>query len=62
MRPGYFVGIIIMLLIIGEHFWMKKHSSPREITIVVIAAIAGGVFAGFLLEWALSLFRKFMQA
>lgn len=62
MRPGYFVGIIIMLFIIGEHFWKKKHSTTKEIFIVVIAAIAAGVFAGFALEWALSLFRTFMQA
>ena len=62
MRPGYFVGIIIMLFIIGEHFWKNKHSTTKEIFIVVIAAVAAGVFAGFALEWALSLFRTFMQA
>lgn len=62
MRPGYFVAIIIMILIIGEHFWTKKNSSTREVIIIIIAAIAAGAFAGFALEWALGLFRTFMQA
>ena len=62
MRPGYFVAILIMLFIIGEHFWRKKHSTTREVIIIVIAAIAAGAFAGFALEWALSVFRTFMQA
>lgn len=62
MKPGYFVGILIMLFIIGEHFWKNKQSTTKEIIIIVIAAIAAGAFAGFALEWALSLFRTFMQA
>lgn len=62
MKPGYFVGILITLIIIGEHFWKNRHSTPKEIFIIMIAAIAAGVFAGFALEWGLSLFWKFMQA
>lgn len=62
MKPGYFVGIIIMLFIIGEHFFKNKHSTTKKIIIIVIAAIAAGAFAGFALEWALNLFRSFMQA
>lgn len=62
MKPGYFVGILIALLIIGEHFLKNKHSTTKEIFIIVIAALVAGAFAGFALEWALSLFRTFMQA
>lgn len=62
MQPGYFIGILIMLFIIGEYFWKHKKSTTKEIIIIVIAAIVAGAFAGFALEWALSLFRTFMQA
>ena len=62
MKPGYFVAILIMLFIIGEHFVKNKQSSGKKIVVVVIAAIVAGAFAGFALEWALSIFRTFMQA
>lgn len=62
MRPGYFVGILMMLFFIAEHFWKNKHSSKQEIFIIVIAAVVAGIFAGFVLELGLHLFRKFMQA
>ncbi|MEO7313689.1 MAG: hypothetical protein ABIW47_00775 [Ginsengibacter sp.] len=62
MKPGYFVGILITLIIIGEYFLKSRHSTPKEVIIIVIAAIVAGAFAGFALEWALNLFRTFMQA
>lgn len=62
MKPGYFVGILITLIIIGEHFFKNRHSTPKEVFIIVIAALVAGAFAGFALEWSLSLFRSFMQA
>ncbi len=62
MKPGYFVGILIMLFFIAEYFWKNKHSNAKEILIIVIAAIVAGAFAGFALEWTLNLFRTFMQA
>lgn len=62
MRPGYFVGIVITLIIIGEHFWKNRHSTPKEVITILIAALVAGAFAGFALEWSLSVFRTFMQA
>lgn len=62
MQPGFFVGILIMLFIIGEHFWTNKQSNTKEMIVILIAALVAGAFAGFVVEWALSLFRTFMQA
>lgn len=62
MKPGYFVAILITLIIVSEYFWKNKQSSIKEIIIILIAALAAGAFAGLAVEGALSLFRVFMQA
>lgn len=62
MKPGYFVAILIILIIVFEYFWKRKRISAKEVIIILIAALAAGVFAGLAVEGALNFFRWFMQA
>ena len=62
MNPGYFIGIFITVFLLAEHFLFGKKNSTRKNLIAVIAAIAAGVFAGYLFTWGINIFRTFMQA
>ena len=62
MKPGYFVAVLIILIIVLEYFWESKQISTKEVIIILIAALAAGVFAGLVVEGALDFFRWFMQA
>lgn len=62
MKPGYFVAVLIILIIVFEYFWKRKRISAKEVIIILIAALAAGVFAGLAVEGALNFFRWFMQA
>lgn len=60
MKPGYFVALVMLLIIVGEYLFKSKQISFREVLIFLIAALAASVFAGLIAEGALELFRIFM--
>ncbi len=60
MKPGYFVALVMLLIIVGEYFFKSKEISFREVLIFLIAALAASVFAGLIAEGGLELFRIFM--
>ena len=62
MKPGYFIGLFITVFFLAENLLIHDHLTAKEIIKTGIAAVVAGAFAGFLFEWAIGLFRKFMQS
>ncbi len=62
MKPGYYIGLCIIIFFVVEFFLTHNDITTKEIIKRVIAAVVAGAFACLLFESGIGLFRKFMQA